>query len=146
MPKYHTDNWGNARQMSIDNPDTFYYDPLWKDLEVQEGDLIKIANGSERFWTRVVKTRRNQIIASLDNCLLGDYPYKLGSKLVYTRDNIYDFYRTPDAVKELYKEIGKEQLENIKVFVKSQLPQSDNTRLVCDSCNSCNSGSARAII
>jgi len=137
MPKYYTDNWGNARQMNIENPETFHYDPLWKDLEVQEGDLIKIANGAERFWTRVVKTRRNQIIGEVDNCLFGDYPYKLGSKVVYTRDNIYDFYRTPDRVKELYKEIGKEigkeQLENIKL----QLSQSGNTSLVCESCNGC---------
>ena len=123
MPKYYTDNWENAYQQSLKTPETFHYDPLWKDLEVQEGDLIKICNGRERFWTRVVKTRRNQIIGEVDNCLVWDNPYNLGSKVVYTRDNIYDFYRTPDKVKELEKEIGKEHLENIKIAFRNAITE-----------------------
>lgn len=100
MPKYHTDNWENARQLHEEHPDTFEWEEPPADFVFRKGDHLKICNGKERFWTRFVKERRNQIIAQVDNLLLWDYPYNLGSYVVFTRDNIYSFQPRKESIKQ----------------------------------------------
>lgn len=122
MPKkYHTDNWCNARQMNIEHPDTFELDEPLQIEEFRKGDSIKIANDRERFWTRFIKTRRNQIIAEVDNCLLWGDKYNVGDLVIYNRDNIYDFYRTPDKVQEIYGAKTKEEIENIRIAFRNAI-------------------------
>jgi hypothetical protein len=90
--KYHTADWQNARQLHTENPDTFNWEEPPADFEFHKGDGLKICNGKERFWTSFVKEKNNKIIAKVNNELIWNYPYKYGSYVAFTRDNIYDFY------------------------------------------------------
>jgi hypothetical protein len=86
----------NAKQMSIDYPDSFSY---WEEdiANIKVGNVVKVANNWERFWVIVKEIEGNKIIGEVNNGLVGNLkgkpsPYNCGNLIFFKRENIYQIW------------------------------------------------------
>ena len=90
------DDWTNAQELARAHPNTFEA-PSVKELEIiVAGDLVKICNGTERFWARVVSVIGEEhpggsriIHAIVDNELLCNDYYDLGDAIQFRGWHVY---------------------------------------------------------
>lgn len=83
-------SFSDAQKLQRDNPDSFEA-PSQKELDqLKVGDVVKVSNGQERFWTIIKELKSsNVIIAEVNNRLMGVQPYNLGDLIQFTKTNIY---------------------------------------------------------
>jgi hypothetical protein len=61
-------------------------------FEIGQNDLVKISNGAERFWVKLVKDEGNGWIAKVDNILVQPKPYTKGSFVRILDEHILERY------------------------------------------------------
>lgn len=85
----HEDNWVNV----VDNRDDYEFlftIPTEEDLkQLKESDMVKISNGFERFFVRIIEIRDDCFIGMIDNHLRGSYDYDYGDKVRFYGYNIF---------------------------------------------------------
>lgn len=93
IPKTITpSNLINAKEINIKHPDTFQ---IPSDLELSNlkiGDIVKICNGSERFWTIVVSIKGDDICARINNYLVNTKEYDYNDILSFKKENVYEIF------------------------------------------------------
>ena len=90
--KIYADDFSNAREMNENYPETFEWVEPPQRENMKRGDLIKVANGKERFWCSFRKNGiGNLIVAEVDNVLISTQGYNLGDWICFNRDNIYEY-------------------------------------------------------
>ena len=89
----YVDEWVNAKEMNQRYPDTFDYDEsLAKSIE--PGDLVKIGNARERFWTVIQYIEEDDgggmpIVARVDNLLRVTRGYTFDDLVAFDYCHIY---------------------------------------------------------
>ena len=92
----YVDEWVNVKEMNQRYPDTFHYDePLAK--SIGPGDLVKIGNPRERFWTVIQYIEENEeddgggmpIVARVDNLLRVTRGYTFDDLVAFDYCHIY---------------------------------------------------------
>ena len=82
----------NARKMSRENPEKFYF-PSEEELnQIRVGVLIKVCPDYERFWAIVNDVDGDDIYCTVDNDLIStkEHGYECGDLIVVSKDNVYD--------------------------------------------------------
>jgi len=86
----------NAKMMSIKHPDSFDY---WEEeiANLKVGDIVKVSNSWERFWTIVKSINGDKIVAEVNNGLIGNLmgkpsSYNFGDLIAFKRENIYQIH------------------------------------------------------
>lgn len=87
----------DAQQLAKEHPDTFEvpYDATLNAIEV--GDVVKVCDGEERFWTVVKGIDGDTITAEVNNNLIGEQPYNYGDLIQYEHRHIYDIHRKEET-------------------------------------------------
>jgi hypothetical protein len=85
-------NFVDAQAMHNDNPERFSV-PSKKDLDKLDiGDVVKVCDGRERFWTIITEVNGDFIKASINNHLLQDYKGSVGDIVEFEKRHIYEIY------------------------------------------------------
>jgi hypothetical protein len=98
----HTDAWVDAQQMAHENPS--YYVPNKHTLDtIQLGDCLKISNGDERFYVRVVRLINEIIVGMVTNMLVYEREYNFMDLVHFKRENVIECH--PRAIADDRKHI-----------------------------------------
>ena len=95
--KVYKPRLANVKKMSLEHPDRCHY---WEyEIKLMKvGDLVKVANGHERFWTVVTEINGDIVVARVDSSLLGNIltgkksPYNISDLIQFKRENIYEVW------------------------------------------------------
>lgn len=63
------------------------------EYEPEIGDIVKINNGREAFWVIITDLNKKWIIGKVDNLLVREYKYDLGSFVKFKINHITDLSR-----------------------------------------------------
>jgi hypothetical protein len=58
---------------------------------IKIGDIVKICDGSERFWVIIILIEDGKLVGAINNVLVGDKPYKFGDLIEFEKKNVYSF-------------------------------------------------------
>lgn len=148
--KIHKDNFLNAQEMATLS-ERFEAPSLNQLKNLKVGDIVKVANSRERFWTIIEEIHDETIIARVNSETI-QTEYQCGDLIIFDKKNIYNIYhkklveeylQVPIArvFKSLCLDCGKKNtfktiiqkqptdIEGIKLEVKV-------TYLKCDGCES----------
>ena len=82
----------DAQEQHKLHPDTFYA-PSNEELDsLKKGDIVKVCNGEERFWTRILSINGDKIKATVDNDLLDADDYDCGDTISFEKRHIYNIW------------------------------------------------------
>ena len=88
MPKFV-----NAKKMHEQHPRTFEVPTDVELDDIKKGDFVKISNGQERFWVEILSRKNKTMRGVVDNELLDDSEYNLGSKITFRDKNVYQIMK-----------------------------------------------------
>ena len=81
----------DAQEMSKHS--TTFYAPNKSELDsIEEGSIVKVCNGFERFWTKVLVVKNDNIIAVIDNGLVDAKEYDFGDTIEFEKRHIYSIW------------------------------------------------------
>lgn len=73
---------------------TTFYAPNKSELDsIEEGSIVKVCNGFERFWTKVLVIKNDNIIAVIDNILVDAKEYDFGDTIKFEKRHIYSIWQ-----------------------------------------------------
>lgn len=85
----------DAQQMHKEHPESFSA-PSDAELDnIKLGDIVKVCDSKERFWTKVQSVNNDKITATIDNDLLGmsdKHNCNYGDSIVFEKRHIYAIY------------------------------------------------------
>jgi len=90
----------DAQAMAASHPDTFEAPTPQELAALAVGDVVKVCDGNERFWT-VIKERKDAdiIVAAVDNKLVGGQAFDLGDLVQFKTCNIYAIHKAEETDK-----------------------------------------------
>ena len=81
----------SAEDMARQHPDRFHRPPPVILKIIGVGDIVKVCDNRERFWVVVTHRKGNIITGEVNNHLIHS-PLKVGEKIRFHIDNVYDVY------------------------------------------------------
>ena len=81
----------NAKQMSLENPTTFFV-PSEEELNnLKLKDFVKVSIGTERFWVKIKKIDGDKIIGEVYNNLIRTHIHGLSylDEVTIIKDNVF---------------------------------------------------------
>lgn len=92
----HEDSWVNVVERR-DDYEFLFTIPTEDDLKLLiPNDMVKISNGFERFFVRIIEIREDCFIGIIDNHLRGNYDYDFGNKVRFYGYNIFTITKYQD--------------------------------------------------
>jgi uncharacterized protein YegJ (DUF2314 family) len=82
----------SAQEMQKKHPETFCAPSIEELKTINTGFIVKVSNGQERFWVKVVKIDKDLITGIIDNNLISTEGYDCGDTISFTTDKVYDIY------------------------------------------------------
>jgi uncharacterized protein YegJ (DUF2314 family) len=82
----------NAQEMHRNHPGTFDVPEPDEIAAVGQGVHVKVCDGGERFWVKVVSRDGDTMVGTVANNLIGGQDYDYGDEIEFKTENIYDIY------------------------------------------------------
>jgi nucleoside 2-deoxyribosyltransferase len=89
LGKIHSPPWTDAEEMARDNPTTFRR-PILQGL--RPGIHVKLSDGLERFWVKIVAREGRVFVGMIDNQLISEQDYGLNDLVRFERRHVYDIH------------------------------------------------------
>lgn len=90
--KIYTDDWINAKDKYIQNPETFEIPTDYELEDIEINYLVKISNGIERFWVRILDIKNDVLIGTIDNKLAYCLNYDYKNLVMFEKNNIFEIH------------------------------------------------------
>lgn len=88
----------DAEFMAKEHPDTFETPEEEVLSALVVGDVVKVCDGAERFWTVIKEIDfEGTITAEVNNTLVGEQPYNYGDVVQFERRHIYEVHSKQDT-------------------------------------------------
>lgn len=108
-PKLFTDiKMIDAQDVARQNPDTFFAPTIEELAAIKIGDVVKICDGKERFWTIVKEhdIESGKIVGEVDNNLISEQEYNNGDLLQFHTCNVYNI-QTMEECGEMGRQLAE---------------------------------------
>lgn len=85
------DDWVDAQEMHKENPDTFW---VPTDLhKIRKRHYVKISNGKERFWVKVLEVNGREVIGIICDMLICGSEYNMDDYVKFELRHVHDLYK-----------------------------------------------------
>lgn len=98
-PQLFTDiEFVNAQRMAIEHPDSFEAPTLEELAALVVGDVVKVCDNQERFWTVIKELKENDVIvAEVNNNLISGQEFNLGDLIEFKKCHIYAIHKEEEV-------------------------------------------------
>lgn len=86
-----SENLVDAKQQSIENPDTFEY-PEEELKDLKEGDYVKVSHNEERFWVMLTRMNGDNLVGFVNNDLVRKHQFKCDDKVSFEKRHVHQIY------------------------------------------------------
>jgi hypothetical protein len=100
-PQLFTDvEFVDAQQMARDHPDSFEAPSPEELAALVVGDVVKVCDTQERFWTVIKEFKEDDVIvAEVNNSLISGQEFNLGDLIEFKKCHIYAIHKEEDIDK-----------------------------------------------